>query len=82
MKTCGSAFCVFDRFVRHGDVFVLLVLGLVQNENLFDFFKIYDYIFKDGRAFVKSYRYRKKDVSLDGLKLRWFEQRSDYFETE
>ncbi len=44
--------------------------------------KIYDYIFKDGRAFVKSYRYSKKGVSLDGLKLRWFEQRSDYFETE
>ena len=36
MKTCGSAFYVFDRFFRPGDVFVLLVLGLVQNENLFD----------------------------------------------
>ncbi|MBQ3670748.1 MAG: hypothetical protein II921_04640 [Treponema sp.] len=43
-------------------------------------FAIYDYQFKDGRAFVKKYTYRKKGISLEGLKLRWVEQRSDYFE--
>lgn len=44
-------------------------------------FIIYDYYKKDGgEIIVKEYTYNKKSVNMDKLKLRWFEQRSDYFE--
>ena len=45
-------------------------------------FVIYDYQLKDGKAIIKKYIYSKKGVSLKGLRLRWFEQRDDYFEME
>lgn len=44
------------------------------------YFSIYDYFIKDGRCIVREYVYKVKNPDLSKLKLKWHEQRSDYFE--
>jgi len=43
-------------------------------------FSIYDYHLKNGTCVVKKYAYSVNNPDLSKLKLRWQEQRSDYFE--
>ena len=44
-------------------------------------FIIYDYYIKNGgEIIVKEYIYSIKSVNMAKLKLKWVEQRTDYFE--
>ncbi len=43
-------------------------------------FIIYDYILNDAKITVREYSYTVKNVDVSKLKLKWTEQRNDYFE--
>ena len=43
-------------------------------------FVIYDYAMKDSRVTVREYIYSAKGINTEKLRLRWTEQRDDYFE--
>ena len=56
------------------------IVGSHENDLSDVDFVIYDYAMKDGRVTVREYIYSAKGINTEKLRLRWTEQRDDYFE--